>query len=207
MTLSREILYTKTCINRYHRKQLLLFQSIRLPSSSALIIWQVYCIDNGVILFSNQLQHLELLNANKRRNLPSYSEAIFTTFIVHLSPNQTTWIYMQERRQYPRIPIPNAQLFFDTGEVVGEVLDISNGGLAFRTIDTLKNSSQSGNHGHLCCPECSLQDIPYTVQASIPLPQEFKFSNIPLWRYGIAFGELEEKQQQNLKNILGLYQS
>ena len=112
-----------------------------------------------------------------------------------------------ERRRWPRFNTQEGCLIFESSGVVGEVRDISAGGMSIHTIYVLPDHPDPCEDGILCCQNILMENIEYQVVNDCVLPRNFEFSTIVQRRYGIRFTNLTEMQKKNLEQIIKICQS
>ena len=113
----------------------------------------------------------------------------------------------KERRRWPRLNTQEGCLIFESHGAVGEVRDISPGGMSIHTIYVLPDTTGPIEDGILCCQNILLENLSYQVVNGDVLPRNFEFSTIVQRRYGIQFNNLTESQKKNLDQIIKICQS
>lgn len=113
-----------------------------------------------------------------------------------------------ERRQHIRFRVREGAFAVLTPNftVVGEIIDISKEGLAFRYITSEDRSSQSSGldilfaGGSYC-----LRDVPFKTISDCVMPKEFSTPSATTRRRGVQFGKLTHDQIGDLKSFIGNY--
>jgi hypothetical protein len=107
-----------------------------------------------------------------------------------------------DRRRLGRYPVIEGVIvaLMPQAEVLGQMLDISTGGLSFCYIDSVFEESPSSELLILLSkPRFCLDKIPYQTVADFPIRNEFSFSSIPVRRRCVRFQPLNREQQSHLK--------
>jgi hypothetical protein len=111
-----------------------------------------------------------------------------------------------ERRKHKRFRVQNgsfAALCPQFG-ILGQIIDISTGGLAFRYVASEERSKESSRlsilltDGSFC-----FNKIPFEAVWDTPMPREFSFGAITLRQCGVQFGELTPGQKLDLQYFMG----
>ena len=88
-------------------------------------------------------------------------------------------------------------------EILGQMIDVSLGGLSFQYIDSAIDESPSDELTILMSsPRLYLDRIPYRTVADFALPQEFSFSAIPVRRRCVVFGLLTPEKRDGIKQLI-----
>jgi len=111
-----------------------------------------------------------------------------------------------ERRKHKRFRVQNGGLAALCPEfsIVGQIIDISAAGLAFRYVASEERSKESSRlsilltDGSFC-----FEKIPFEAVWDTPMPREFSFGAITLRRCGVQFGELTNGQKLDLQYFMG----
>ena len=115
------------------------------------------------------------------------------------------WDGVSERRRHKRFRVEESTfaLLRAKGSKLGRVLDISEGGLAMRYVsfgEQLKGPFQldliSPHHNF------NVNKLPVQVVSSLEISSEIPFRSITLWRVGVKFGKLTQKQKSTLKHFI-----
>ncbi len=116
---------------------------------------------------------------------------------------QTSQSYPQEneRRRWPRTRLREGCLIFESNGALGEVLDISEGGLGLQSIYSLPELGPPGE-GLLFCQGILLENLSYRVASAAALPKDFEFSTVVKKRYGLLLGNLTDSQKIKLDGII-----
>ena len=113
-----------------------------------------------------------------------------------------------ERRQHIRFQVREGA-FVVLGPhftIVGEIIDVSKAGLAFRYITGEERSSQSSGldilfaGGSYC-----LRNVPHKTVSDFVMPNEFATPSATTRRRGVQFGKLTHDQIGDLKSFIGDY--
>ncbi|MBW1705964.1 MAG: PilZ domain-containing protein [Deltaproteobacteria bacterium] len=112
---------------------------------------------------------------------------------------------LAERREYKRLEAQEGAFAAMRGPVskLGQIIDISKSGLAFRYIDTGVRPDRSfdldislTNNGF------HLEDVPCKNISDSEITNEFHFSSITMRRLGVQFAELTHKQTSQLEYFI-----
>ncbi len=87
---------------------------------------------------------------------------------------------------------------------LGQIIDISKGGLAFQYIQTNRNSKYNTEEKYIFLSSKGyyVHGIPFKTVADIPIPTDNPFSSITMRRCSIQFGEMEFEQKVELENYI-----
>ncbi|MCF8084009.1 MAG: PilZ domain-containing protein [Deltaproteobacteria bacterium] len=110
-----------------------------------------------------------------------------------------------EKRRHPRFQVQSTvfALVKSGAYTLGEVLDVSEGGLALTYVaDSGPAVKEGALHLFGSGAISYLRDVPVRTVSDIELPNEVEFSTIPVRRMGVEFGELTETQQQKLRGFI-----
>ena len=88
---------------------------------------------------------------------------------------------------------------------LGEVLDVSLGGLAFRCISGEEPSTRIGTLDVYCEDGLRLAKIPFQTVWDSEVSDPPPFSYITTRRYGVRFGDLSQDQQSSLRLLIQNY--
>ncbi len=110
-----------------------------------------------------------------------------------------------ERRRHPRFPAPEGAVAADRrSHRLGQIRDISKGGLCFRYID-----GQGCEHGTDSVMDIVdtnssfyLKEVPFRIVADFPVHDTPSFSSLPLRHCSVRFGDLKERQITLLEDFL-----
>jgi len=111
-----------------------------------------------------------------------------------------------ERRKHNRFKVQNGSFAaLSPGfRVLGQIIDISTGGLAFRYVASKKRSKESSQlsilltDGSFC-----FDNIPFKAVWDTSMPREFSFGDITLRHCGMQFGKLTHGQKLDLQYFIG----
>jgi hypothetical protein len=110
-----------------------------------------------------------------------------------------------DRRKHKRYPGVEGAIVAvrPRAEILGQMIDVSLGGLSFQYIDSAIDESPSDELTILMStPRLYLDRIPYRTVADFALPQEFSFSSIPVRRRCVAFGHLTPEKRDGIKQLM-----
>lgn len=110
-----------------------------------------------------------------------------------------------EKRRYPRFTIGRGvfTVVKSEAETLGEVLNISEGGLALRYVAGLGARTPGGTLDLFASGGVSyLTDVPVRTVTDVEVPNDVDFSTIRLRRMSVAFERLNKHQQQALRNFI-----
>ena len=108
----------------------------------------------------------------------------------------------KERRRWPRFNTQEGCLIFESRGAIGEVRDISAGGIGIFSIYELSPVATAPVDCVLCGPNLLVENLKFQVRNSSVLPKEYEFSTLVKRRYGLQLASLTEGQQQNLQNLI-----
>jgi hypothetical protein len=106
-----------------------------------------------------------------------------------------------ERREYKRFEVQEGAFASLRGPVskLGQITDISRGGLAFRYIDTGMHPDRSFDLDILIADNgFHLKEVPCKKISDSEITSEFHFSSIKMRRLGVQFMELTHNQTDQL---------
>ena len=112
---------------------------------------------------------------------------------------------VDELRDHKRFPVEESTfaLLRTKGSKLGRVIDISEDGLSFRYLsigEQLKGALQldliSPHH------DFSVNNLPVKIISSLEVASEMPFRSITLWRVGVKFGKLTQKQKTRLEYFI-----
>jgi hypothetical protein len=113
-----------------------------------------------------------------------------------------------EQRKYRRFGVKDGTLIFDSSTDVGEIIDISMGGLSFACPDIPEESSEPFEVGILCGEDEYCTDkiscrklMCHGTAGDYP----FNSSHGKRKRYSVEFGDLTPKQRLQLEHIIQSY--
>ncbi len=115
-----------------------------------------------------------------------------------------------ERRKYPRYDVENGSLvaFKHYAPKLGQIIDMSLGGLAFRYIENReKNTSSELSEIDILVPEEGfyLKQIPIKSLIDIEITNEIPFSTSTMWQHCVQFDTLSLNQQTHLEFFINKY--
>ncbi len=108
-----------------------------------------------------------------------------------------------ERRTHCRFEVQNRAMCSLQIAVVGQITDVSLGGLSFQYVSSrvrskdspaLRISSIDGTF--------QLDRIPFKVAWDVEMPQSFSYGPISLRRCGVEFGDLTDTQKLGLRHFI-----
>jgi hypothetical protein len=152
-----------------------------------------YCI-NGVV---------EILDLNINKEFSS-SEELFAILIPQENSKYTRRKQVFENRKYRRFAIKDCTLIFDSSTDVGEVVDISMGGLSFTCPDMPEESDAPFEVSLICGDDKFFVDnIQCKKMMNPDVPGSSVFGSKEKGdRCNIEFGDLTPKQRLNLEHII-----
>jgi hypothetical protein len=111
-----------------------------------------------------------------------------------------------EKRNYPRYPMPDGVIVTlkPNAEILGQLLDIGPGGLAFRYVEL--GTAVPEPDAELVIlqprPRIYLEGIPFRTVSDVAVPNEFSFSALSIRRHSVAFGTLSDSQRKQLERLI-----
>jgi hypothetical protein len=114
-----------------------------------------------------------------------------------------------EKRNYPRYPMPDGVIVTlkPNAEILGQLLDIGPGGLAFRYVEM--GAAATEQDAELVIlqtrPRIYLEGIPFRTVSDVALPNEFSFSALSIRRRSVAFGNLSGTQRKQLEQLIRIH--
>jgi len=113
---------------------------------------------------------------------------------------------MVERRTDQRFAVREGAIASLRLPVVGQIVNISHKGLAFRYVASKARSKESSTLSiSLSDNTFTLGMIPFRVAWDKPSPQSFSFGNIAMRYCGVEFGELADYQRLALNYFIKQY--
>ena len=113
-----------------------------------------------------------------------------------------------ERRKHKRFRAQNGSFaaLCPQFSVLGQITDISSGGLAFRYVASEERSKESSQLSILLTDGSFCFDkIPFETIWDSPMPGDFSFGAITLRQCGVQFGALTHSQRLDLQYFMGHY--
>ena len=111
-----------------------------------------------------------------------------------------------ERRKHKRFRVQNGSFaaLCSQFSILGQIIDISTGGLSFRYVASAERSKES-SHLSILLTDGSFRfdNIPFEAVWDTPMPREFSFGAITLRQCGVQFGELTHGQKLDLQYFIG----
>jgi len=111
-----------------------------------------------------------------------------------------------EQRKHPRYTTSEGAIvtFKPDTEILGQLIDIGHGGLAFRYIDMLTDirDPESGLVIFQPNPRVYLEGVPFRTVSDIAVRSQYSFSSLPIRRRSVAFGPLSPTQQDQLERLI-----
>jgi hypothetical protein len=87
--------------------------------------------------------------------------------------------------------------------VVGQIMDIGSGGLAFRYVASEERTNGSTSLNILLTDRSfCMEKVPFKTTWDFPIPSDFSFGPITLRHCGVQFGELTDEQKFNLEHFI-----
>lgn len=112
---------------------------------------------------------------------------------------------LPEKRAHPRFELgPGVfAVVKSDGETLGEVLNVSEGGLALKYVAGLGTRIPKGTLDVFATKGVSyLIDVPVRTVSDFEIPNNVDFSTIRLRRMGVAFENLTQAQRQSLRDFI-----
>lgn len=112
---------------------------------------------------------------------------------------------VSEKRNYPRYPMPDGVIVTlkPNAEILGQLLDIGPGGLAFRYVEM--GAAVPEQDAELVIlqprPRIYLEGIPFRTVSDVAVPNEFSWSALSIRRHSVAFGTLSDSQRDQLEQL------
>lgn len=103
---------------------------------------------------------------------------------------------------HPRYPVRRNCLIFDSKGAVGNVKDISLGGLSFNSIYTISNQENGNTMGLLFEQDTYVDKMNFIIASTAPVQKDFQFSSINVYRYGVKLENLTPRQKSDLEAII-----
>ncbi len=110
-----------------------------------------------------------------------------------------------ERRKHQRFQAEDGAMVTlrRYASLVGRIIDISKGGLAFRYMDTDERPRGSFQLDILVeRAGFLLEKVPAKTISDLELPKEFSYSPTTMRRQGVQFGDLTENQKSKLESFI-----
>jgi hypothetical protein len=107
-----------------------------------------------------------------------------------------------DRRRHPRYPSIDGVIvaLMPQADILGQMIDISPGGLSFCYIDSVFEEHPSSELIILVSrPQLCFDKLAYQTVADFPVPNEFSFSSIPVRRRCVRFTHLHEEQSAQIE--------
>ena len=120
------------------------------------------------------------------------------------SPRSNTKELPAERRKYKRFHVQNgahAVLGTHYAELLGQIIDISRGGVSFRYVAGEKPSSGSFELD-ISLANFYLRKVPFKNISDFQIANEFFLGSIPIRRRGVQFGELTPNRISQLEYFI-----
>ena len=115
---------------------------------------------------------------------------------------------MVERRKHKRFKVQKGVFaaFRPPSTTIGQIIDISRRGLAFRYIDGEEPSNESSELDILIADNTFHVDkVPFETISDFEIGNEFPFSSMTLKRRGVQFGEMTHSQISQLDYFMQHY--
>lgn len=110
-----------------------------------------------------------------------------------------------EKRQYTRFNVRSGVFAHlnSNAPTVGEVLNVSEGGLAFKYLNGLSSSPKHSTLNVFALGgKFFLRDIPVNKVSETEIPAEMDFASLSMKRIGLAFEDMTENQQKDLRKLI-----
>ena len=112
-----------------------------------------------------------------------------------------------ERRRWERTALREDCLIFESEGALGEVLDISEGGIGLQSIYSLPGIGHLPGKGLLFGRGILLENLSYWIASTAVLPKDFEFSTVVKRRYGLLFRNLTDSQKIKIDYIIKAWRS
>ena len=112
---------------------------------------------------------------------------------------------MADQRTHPRFSVKEGAIaaIKPYSDVLGQIIDISIGGLSFQYLDSHFNSKQGKNMLILFTKaDFLLEDIPFSTVADFKMAESNRFSSLPMRRRCVRFKSLSLDQTQSLMHFI-----
>ena len=108
-----------------------------------------------------------------------------------------------ERRKHTRFQVPKSAFvgFGPYDAKVGQIIDVSTGGLAFRYVGT-EEPSNGELSIFLAERDFYVGQIPFKTISDFEIAGKTPSTSVPLRRSGVQFGQLTEHQTSQLEHLL-----
>ena len=111
-----------------------------------------------------------------------------------------------ERRKYHRFNVQHASIASSPLKVIGPIMNISMGGLAFYYVSSRENSKKTDRLNIFASDHTfRLNSVPFEVVWDVPMPNSFRLGNIALRHCGVKFGNLTNQQKADLRYFIQNY--
>ncbi|OEU45563.1 MAG: hypothetical protein BBJ60_01525, partial [Desulfobacterales bacterium S7086C20] len=108
-----------------------------------------------------------------------------------------------ERRTLCRFEVQNGAMCSPQLTVVGQIPDVSSGGLMFRYVASRDRSTETSVLSiTLTNGTFQLDGIPFKVAWDIEMPQSFSYGPISIRHCGVEFGDLTDAQKLGLRHFI-----
>ena len=112
---------------------------------------------------------------------------------------------LSERRKYKRFQAQDRAFaaFSSSVKEIGQIIDISKGGLAVRYLPSQDQVTDSSDlEIFLANNGFHLKKVPFKTISDFEIPSEFAISSIAMRRRGVQFGKLSHIQTSQLEHFL-----
>jgi hypothetical protein len=111
-----------------------------------------------------------------------------------------------ERRYHDRFKVQSGAIASPKLTVVGQIINVSQGGLVFRYVASRKRSNESpALNIALTDGSFRLDWIPFIVAWDVPMPQSYSCGDISMRYCGVRFGKLTDYQKLQLRYFIKNY--
>lgn len=114
-----------------------------------------------------------------------------------------------EKRRHRRYPMPDGIIvnLKPHTEILGQLLDLGRGGLAFRYIDMWADLPETDCELVILQPRprIYLEGIRFRTVSDVAVPSPFSFSSLSIRRRGVAFETLSDRQHRQLERLIRIH--
>lgn len=111
-----------------------------------------------------------------------------------------------EQRKFPRHAMPDGVIVADSraGGLLGQLIDIGLGGLAFRYIDMMADIVETDGELVILQPQPRIyvEGLPFRTVSDVAVHNPFSFSSLPIRRRSVAFGRLNSEHRNQLEKLI-----
>ena len=111
-----------------------------------------------------------------------------------------------ERRKSHRFDVQHASIASSPLKVIGPIMNICMGGLAFYYVASKERSTETSKLNIFASDHTfRLNSIPFEVVWDVPMFDSFRLGSIALRHCGVKFGKLTDKQKTDLSYFIQNY--